>query len=140
MSNVLKPSKSLGHRGPYRGGVGPWWPRESGWVKACENLENRHLNTNAMSYFAILSESNAHLNQWRCLSQKAEINDTVSVCLSLSYYFGTIGPLWPLPNLTPQLNRGEVIFSLQFVCVCVCPALLVNKIPAVLMVASTNPF
>ena len=34
---------------------------------------------------------------------------------------------------TPPQNRGWVIFSLQFVCVCVClsvcPALLVNKIP-----------
>ena len=40
--------------------------------------------------------------------------------------------------ITPQLNRGGVIFSLQFfcvsVCVCVCvsvsTALLVNNIPA----------
>ena len=35
--------------------------------------------------------------------------------------------------ITPPRNRGGVIFSLQFVCVsvclCVCPALLVNKIP-----------
>ena len=31
---------------------------------------------------------------------------------------------------TPPQNRGGVIFSLQFVCVSVCPALLVNKIPA----------
>ena len=35
---------------------------------------------------------------------------------------------------TPPRNRGGVIFSLQFVSVCVClsvcPALLVNKIPA----------
>ena len=35
---------------------------------------------------------------------------------------------------TPPRNRGGVIFSLQFVCVSVClsvcPALLVNKIPA----------
>ena len=36
--------------------------------------------------------------------------------------------------ITPPRNRGEVLFSLQFVCVCVClcvcPALLVIKIPA----------
>ena len=36
--------------------------------------------------------------------------------------------------VTPPRNRGGVIFSLQFVCVSVClsvcPALLVNKIPA----------
>ena len=31
---------------------------------------------------------------------------------------------------TPPQNRGGVIFSLQFVCLCVCPALFVNKIPA----------
>ena len=41
-------------------------------------------------------------------------------------------------NFTPPRNRGGIIFSLQFVCVCVCvsvcisvcPAVLVNKIPA----------
>ena len=36
--------------------------------------------------------------------------------------------------VTPPRNRGGVIFSLQFVCVSVClsvcPAILVNKIPA----------
>ena len=46
--------------------------------------------------------------------------------------------LLQLKLITPPRNRGGVIFSLQFVCVCVClsvcvsvgPALLVNKIPA----------
>ena len=41
---------------------------------------------------------------------------------------------FPLKIFTPPQNRGGVIFSLQFVCVSVClsvcPALLVNKIPA----------
>ena len=35
-----------------------------------------------------------------------------------------------LPFITPPRNRGGGIFSLQIVCLCVCPAVLVNKIPA----------